>query len=416
MSFPEQWGYVNEEGQVWQKDCQSFQGRQIGRLDGKSPEEVLAYYALRFEKLEQYHDELQGQFEQGKDRPGLLDKINRMLDFIVDSDALGDFDGLIGRLMTMKEVLDAELAAHLEEQEKLCARVEELLNPEDWKSATEEVKGLQARFKLTGPVSEQNSRMMWERFRSVCDQFFENRRLFFAELDRQKEENYQKKLELCRKAEELSQSSEWKETAEALKHLMEEWKSTGPVTRGKTEYVWQRFKSAGDTFFERRDAYYAEKDRQRLENLKKKEALCERSELLSESEDWKPAAEELKQLQEDWKIIGPVPKQDTDRIWIRFKKAHDRFFERRHEYFKAREEERLDHLKEKERLCEEVESLYSLRDLMTVREQVKEMQKKWKTIGAVPAGQADELWGRFKAACDRIFKGEDSASSGGEGA
>ena len=412
MSFPEQWGYVNEDGQVWQKDCRYFKGRQIGRLDGKSPEEVLAYYALRFEKLEQYHDELQTQFEQGKDRPGLLDKINRMLDFIVESDALGNFDDLIGRFITLKEVLDVELNAHLEEQENLCARVEGLLNPSDWKSATEEVKMLQAQFKLTGPVPEQKSRVMWERFRAVCDQFFENRRLFFAELDRQKEENYQKKLELCRKAEELTPSSEWKETGEALKHLMEEWKSIGPVTRGKTEYVWQRFKAASDAFFERRDAYYEEKDRQRLENMKKKVALCERSEIFSESEDWKTAAEELKHLQEEWKSIGPVPKQDTDQVWTRFKTAHDRFFERRHAYFKARDEERIEHLKKKERLCEEVESLYPLRDLVTVREQVKEMQKEWKAVGSVPPGQADELWGRFKIACDRIFQGEAPPAPG----
>ncbi|HOY08879.1 MAG TPA: DUF349 domain-containing protein [Candidatus Omnitrophota bacterium] len=414
MSFPEQWGYVNKEGQVWQKDCQYFKGRQIGRLDGKSPEEILAFYALRFEKLVQYQEELQAQFEQGHDRPGLVDKINRMLDFIVESDALGNFDDLIGRLMTMKGVLDAELNAHLEEQERLCARVEELLSPADWKAATEEVKKLQAQFKLTGPVPEQKSRLQWDRFRAVCDQFFENRRLFFAELDRQKEENYQRKLDLCRKAEELSLSSEWKETGEALKHLLDEWKSIGPVARDKTEYIWQRFKTASDTFFERRDSHYAEKERERLENLKKKQALCERSEILSEFDDWKAAGEELKQLQEEWKHVGPVPKQDTEQIWKRFKEAHDRFFERRHAYYKARDEERLAHLKEKERLCEEVESLYSLRDLVRVREEVKEIQKKWKIIGPVSPDQADGLWARFKLACDRIFQGEGTSSPGGD--
>ncbi|HQP11904.1 MAG TPA: DUF349 domain-containing protein [Candidatus Omnitrophota bacterium] len=413
MSFPEQWGYVNHEGQVWQKDCQYFKGRQIGRLDGKSPEEVLAYYALRFEKLEQYQGELQAQFEQGHDRPGLVDKINRMLDFIVESDALGNFDDLMGRLMAMKEVLDAELNAHLEEQERLCARVEELLHPSDWKVATEEVKKLQAQFKLTGPVPEHQSRTQWDRFRAVCDQFFENRRLFFAELDRQKEDNYQRKLDLCRKAEELSQSSDWKQAGEALKHLMEEWKLIGPVPREKTEYVWQRFKTASDTFFERRDSYYAEREQQRMENLKRKEVLCERSEVLSASEDWKAAGEELKQLQEEWKTIGPVPKQDTDQVWMRFKAAHDRFFERRHAYFKARDEERLAHLSEKEQLCQEVESLYSLRDLVRVREEVKEIQKKWKMVGPVPPEQADELWPRFKLACDRIFHG-DAPGPGGE--
>ncbi len=412
MTFPEEWGYVDDQGQVWQKDCQAFKGRQIGRLDGKGAQEVLAYYALRFEKLEQYYEELQTQFEEAKDKPGLLDKINRMLDFITESDAIGDFDGLLKKLMDIKVVLDRELSRNLDEQEELYRRVEQLLHPDDWHAASEEVKAIQARFKKTGPVPESKKRDMRDRFRAVCDEFFENRRLFYAELDREKADNYLKKEDLCRKAEELGLSSDWKVTAEELKHLMEEWKKIGPVTRGKTEDIWRRFKAASDTFFQRREAFYKKLDEEREDNLRKKITLCERSEELSESDDWHAAAEELKQLQEAWKHIGSVPKKEADAVWLRFKRAHDHFFERRHEYFKARDEERLNHLKEKQLLCEEAESLFPLRDLSTVREQVKDMQRAWKNIGAVPSDQADALWLRFKTACDRIFQGDPPDESG----
>jgi len=138
-------------------------------------------------------------------------------------------------------------------------------------------------------------------------------------------------------------------------------------------------------------------------NLRRKKDLCSKAENLSSSSDWKTAGDAIKALQADWKTIGPVPQDEADALWERFRKAVDRFYARREEHFKARERQQHENLHRKERLCEKAESLSHSTDWKSAGEALKALQSEWKAVGPVPKERGDALWTRFRSAQDHFY-------------
>ena len=115
------------------------------------------------------------------------------------------------------------------------------------------------------------------------------------------------------------------ETAEAIKKLQAEWKTIGPVSRGREKAIWDRFRAACDRFFTRRHEDLALEEGLGREPGEEGSAVRE-AEALAESTDWDQAAAEFRKLQAEWKTIGPVKKTSSEAIWQRFRGACDRFF------------------------------------------------------------------------------------------
>ena len=152
------------------------------------------------------------------------------------------------------------------------------------------------------------------------------------------------------KSKRSSRRADPKKAATELKQLHVDWKAAGPTTKDKQEQLWQRFKAAADQVHERGRAHFAVLDEQRGANLAKKEELAARVEALADSSDWKETAELIKALQEEWKAVGPVPKDKADDVWKRFRGACDKFFDRRKAHFAAGDAERAANLAKQETL------------------------------------------------------------------
>jgi hypothetical protein len=287
--------------------------------------------------------------------------------------------------------------------EALCAQMEGLLILEDLKQASQDLRALQAEWKSIGGASKEKSEALWSRFKKASDQVYERCKVHFAQLDEERAGNLKKKEELCARVEALADSTEWKETAETIKALQEEWKGIGHVPKEQSDAIWQRFRGACDKFFERRKAHFAQMDDERAGNLKRQEALCVRVEALADSTDWKGAAEDIKAAQAEWKELGPAPKDQADAIWQRFRGACDKFFERRKAHFAQQDDERAANLKAKEGLCTLAEELAGLDGEARAAnaDKVKQLEAQWKELGAVPRDDADAIWDRFRAACDQ---------------
>ena len=133
---------------------------------------------------------------------------------------------------------------------------------------------------------------------------------------------------LCESAEALAQSTDWVATAETLKQLQAQWAATGPAPRDQVAELARRFRAACDTFFTRRKTDLSSLKQAWSENAAKKEALCVQAETLAESTDWQAALTGIKQLQAEWKAVGPVRRNRAELLWKRFRAACDKFFER----------------------------------------------------------------------------------------
>jgi hypothetical protein len=272
----------------------------------------------------------------------------------------------------------------------------------DAKETAAQLKALQAEWKAAGPAPRDKRDALWEKFKKSADEVYARVKEQFAQVDADRATNLTKKEELCARVEALADSTDFKETAETIKLLQEEWKSTGPVPKEKSDELWKRFRGACDKFFERRKSHFGEVDAARDENLKKQEELCAKVEAVADSTNFKETAELIKEYQAAWKEIGPGPRDKSEETWRRFRAACDRFFERRKSHFAEMDAERGENLKKKLLLCEKVEALAEADDESTL-DVVKGLQAEWKTIGPAPKDQSDEVWARFRAACDRIF-------------
>ncbi len=273
--------------------------------------------------------------------------------------------------------------------------------PEDGGRAdtAEKIKEIQSRWNAIGSLPLGLEKDLRQEFQQTCNVFFENRRTLYQKQDLERQQNLKIKTRICEKAELLSGSADWNRTAGRLKELQRQWKETGPVPRNEGDTLWQRFRLACDTFF----------DRMKLmepENLKKKEELCAQAEELIRSvsdENMEKTGREVMGLQKQWKEIGPVPAEHADAIWDRFHKPCDEFFARHREYLKKRESEWAQNQARKEELLREAEELADSAQWKETGDRLKEIQQNWKETGPAARKTEQEMWFRFRAACDRFF-------------
>jgi hypothetical protein len=209
--------------------------------------------------------------------------------------------------------------------------------------------------------------------------------------------------QLCEKMEALKAVDDPEQIARQVKDLQQQWRQAADVPRAQGEALWRRFKTAHDEVWARCEAHFAAQGEARSENLARKIALCERVEALADSTSWIQTAEAIKQLQGEWKTIGPVSRGQEKAIWERFRAACDRFFTRRHADLAVRKTTWAENLAKKEAIIAKAEATAESSDWEVAAAEIKRLQNEWKTVGPVKKSRSEALWQRFRAACDKFF-------------
>jgi hypothetical protein len=235
---------------------------------------------------------------------------------------------LAPRVQSLREADEWQRWANLQVQEDLCREMEALKAEENVEAAGRKMRALQARWKQVALAPRTQGEAMWRRFKVAQDEVFHRAATHFAAQNEERLAHLAKKTELCERAEGMADSTDWVKTAAELRQLQEQWKSIGPATRGHEKAIWERFRAACDLFFTRRHEDLKHRKQEWSANLAKKEALCARAEALADSVQWEEAAADVRQLQSEWKKVGPVRRSKSEAVWQRFRAACDRFFER----------------------------------------------------------------------------------------
>lgn len=216
--------------------------------------------------------------------------------------------------------------------------------------------------------------------------------------------NLKQKAEICEKIEFLATATDWKTANEEINKLREEWKTVGFVSEEESDQIYSRFKNAIDNFYIKKSEFFESLDREKESNLVEKKQLIEIAEKIAESEDWTSTTEHLKSLMEKWKNVGPVPKDESEALWQRFKAAHDKFYSRKNSFYQEKDQERLLNQQAKEKLIEEAEMIASNPADKDSIQRIIEVQAQWKTIGPVSKAVSDEIWNKFHTACNKVFE------------
>jgi len=231
------------------------------------------------------------------------------------------------------ESLKGKEQENLEAKTAICGQIEnidfeQLKTFKDWEEKNKEVIGLQEKWKTIGFAPRKYNVKIFERFRAACDSYFNKKSDFYKGIKEDMEKNLQLKIALCEKAEELKDSTDWKETTEKMIALQKEWKTIGSVARKHSDAIWKRFITACDYFFEQKNKNVTSQKSVELTNLATKKELIEKINALDESLEYDTALTMLREYMAEWNNIGFVPFKEKDKIYKEYHEAIDKQFDR----------------------------------------------------------------------------------------
>ncbi len=232
------------------------------------------------------------------------------------------------------EKLRAEEEDNLAKKTALCEKTEAIAKEEnknaaDWEKHSKEIIAIQQEWKTIGFAPKKSNEEIFQRFRKTCDDFFGRKAEYFKEVRTRLNENAEKKKALIAKAQELSDSTDWKATSDKLIQLQKEWKTIGTVPRKISDQLWNDFLSACNKFFDARHAAHAGTHAEEKENLQKKRDIIEELKKIANdaSED---AREKVQELADKYNAVGHVPFREKDKVYKEYHDVMDKIYENLH--------------------------------------------------------------------------------------
>ena len=318
--------------------------------------------------------------------------------------------------------LDRQKEENLQKKQEILERIKALsATPEEANQAYKEFKELQNQWKELTLVPAEKANELWKTYQLYVEQYYDQLKLNNESREYDFKKNLEIKTRLCETAEKLNEEADVISAFQQLQALHQEFKETGPVAKELREEIWARFKAASTAVNKRHQQYFEELKQKEEENLAHKTALCEKIEAIDltaikTAAAWEAQTQQIIEMQKEWRTIGFAPQKMNVKIFERFRGACDRFFTEKAAFFKRLKEEQAQNLAKKTELCEKAEALKDSTDWKATADKLMQIQKEWKTIGAVPKKHSESLWQRFIGACDYFFeqKGKNTASQRGE--
>lgn len=299
---------------------------------------------------------------------------------------------------------------------KKQAVIEDLKNlvekQEDVNSTFPAFRELQNRWREIGPVPATKFRDLNDTYQFYVEKFYDMVKINRDLRDLDFKKNLEAKEAFCQAAEKLSENENVVEAFRELQKLHEQWKEFGPVAKEFRDSIWDRFKAATAVINKKYQAYFEGQKEKQQENLAEKTKLCEQVEAIAgkevkSSNEWNTLSTEIEEIQKTWRTIGFATRKENQKIYDRFRAACDNFFTRKREYYSQFKDSMNENMEKKLSLIEQAEALKDSKEWKKITEALIALQKQWKEIGAVPRKKSEQLWKRFRAACDEFFNERD---------
>ncbi len=276
------------------------------------------------------------------------------------------------------------------------------LAPDEAASAVKQVKAAVAEAQAVGDLAALDARL-----EALSGKVAEQREQRKVERAKRVEEAKVRKDRIAAEAEALAEGSDWRNGANRMRDLLEEWKALPRIDKSTDDSLWRRFSTARTTYTRRRKAHFAELSEKRDAARTVKEKLVKDAEALADSTDWGPTAARYRELMRQWKAAGPAPKGVDDQLWKRFRGAQDRFFGARDAANAELDAEYAANAEKKEQLLAEAEALLPVTDVRAAKEAFRDLAERWDAAGKVPRDRMGELEGRMKKVEQAIRGVED---------
>lgn len=277
-------------------------------------------------------------------------------------------------------------------------------------------KELQQQWKEIKAVPADKANDLWRNYHLYTEQFYDLLKLNNEAREYDFKKNLELKTKLCELAEALNDEKDVISASAKLQELHHQYREIGPVAKELREEVWLRFKNASTVINKKHQAYFETLRAKEADNLEKKTALCERLEALNTNKStsinaWEAQSKEVLDIQKEWKTIGYATQKMNVKIFERFRKACDEFFENKAMFFKDMKDTFAINIEKKKKLIETAKQLATSTDWNATGEKFIRLQKEWKTIGHVPRKTGDKLWEEFNSTCNKFFDARKEAGA-----
>ena len=234
------------------------------------------------------------------------------------------------------------------------------------------------------------------KFFAVYDKLIGDLSKYKADINEQKRINLTKKSEILERLRDLVDGEESTTSINKIKEVQEEWKSVGPVPSDSNKELWANYHALLDRFYNNRSIFFELKELDRKKNLTVKQELCDKAEQLDSMESIKDALVELNKLHHEYKIVGPVPQEEQEELWSRFKAASDKIYQKRKEYFAVVKEEQTGNLQLKEEILAKIIELsdfqtQNIGEWKAKTNELRQLEAQWKEIRNIPFDKIKDL-------------------------
>ncbi|SDR99244.1 DUF349 domain-containing protein [Winogradskyella sediminis] len=306
------------------------------------------------------------------------------------------------REQNLKQNLDTRLA--------IIEEIKGLLSVEENMGTTYKTfKELQEKWRNAGPIPRDKYNNAWNTYHHHVERFYDFLHLNNDLRDMDFKHNYDQKIKIIERAEELAEDENTNRSFRELQVLHKLWKEElGPVSKEHREAIWERFSNATKLIHDKRQAYFADMDKAHEKNLERKEEIIAQIEAIAEDKanshsGWQKKIKEIEALREAFFKAGKVPLKVNESTWAKFKAAVRTFNRSKNSFYKELKKDQYENLKKKKDLIQIAEDNKDSEDFATVTPLMKKIQNEWKKIGHVPRRDSDKIWKQFKTACNHYF-------------
>lgn len=332
---------------------------------------------------------------------------------VQNNDLWANYNALLDRYYDNRsiyfELKDLDRKKNLTLKQELCVKAESLGQLDDLKSAIVQLNDLHEEYKHIGPVPKEDQEPLWQRFKAASDAVYAKRKEYFDGLKVEFAENLVKKEELIKEVEEFLQFNsdritEWNDKTKEILELQKKWEVIGGVPKEKAKATNRAFWNSFKKFFSNKNQFFKELESKREENLIKKQELIAKAEELKESDQWDSSAQKFKNLQSEWKDIGPVPEKLRKETYAKFKEACDHFFNRRRDQNKEKFKEYDENLNLKQQICDQIQALAD--EEQVDLDSAYDLIDNYTSIGFVPKNAIRKIARRFEEAVEKLLSNE----------
>ncbi|GAB2494684.1 DUF349 domain-containing protein [Nocardiopsis aegyptia] len=329
------WGRVDDDGTVYVRTSEGE--RVVGSWQAGAPDEALAFFRRKYDALVTEVELLEKRLRSTDlSASAAMAAIDKLRTAVTDAHAVGDLDALSRRLdalsgraeerkVEQKQAQEQARGQAREIKERIVAEAERVaVETTHWKTGGERMLQLIEEWKKAPRADRPTEQALWKRMSAARNSFSKRRKAYFANLDQEREAVRADKERIVVEAEELAHSTDWGPTARAYRDLMQRWKNSGRADRASEDKLWARFKAAQDTFFDARNATFAERDAELRVNADAKERiLAEAKAEISGIDDPRRARARLREYQEAWEEAGDLPRDVRDQLEGAFRQIED---------------------------------------------------------------------------------------------